>query len=74
MSKVNKLQIAVDGCNRQSGLRDIALSSHLQSGGDAANNLSSTIETARHCGFDPSRLVLLLKHEMALTDPQAIAQ
>jgi EAL domain-containing protein (putative c-di-GMP-specific phosphodiesterase class I) len=45
-----------------------------QSGGDTIHNLSSTIETARHCGFEPSRLVLLLKHEMALTDPQAIAK
>lgn len=45
-----------------------------QPGGEASNNLSSTIDTARHCGYEPNRLVVMVKHEMALSDPQATAQ
>ena len=53
---------------------DLFLTMVTQSGGEATNNLTSTIETARHSGFELNRLVMLLKHEMALTDPQALAQ
>lgn len=63
------------GHAKQLGLNStLYLTMVTQPGGEATNNLGSTLETAKRCQFEPSRLVLLLKHEMALADPQALAR
>lgn len=41
--------------------------------GSSTSNIASTIATAEKCGLEPSRLVLEIKHEVSLIDPQTIA-
>lgn len=38
-----------------------------------ANTIDSTLETAKRCGLEASRIVLELKHEATVSDPEAMA-
>jgi EAL domain-containing protein (putative c-di-GMP-specific phosphodiesterase class I) len=67
-------RMAVGQAHRLGLTSTLYLTMVMQSSDRAPNNISSTLETARHCGIDPNRIVLLLKHEMALADPQSIAE
>jgi len=39
----------------------------------AANTIDSTLETAKRCGLDASRIVLEIKHEASVSDPESLS-
>ena len=39
----------------------------------AANTIDSTLDTAKRCGLDASRIVLEIKHEATVSDPESLS-